>query len=380
VGLLNFVLGLAMPSANDMLGNGGLGSRVGSSPFSLGSDPFAGKRRGFMDGILTGLREPRNDQPRNPDVYHAPRSGLQQASAQAPAPGGGDAELMARLHLDPNNPATPGLLAQARKNTADGGQAAPDINSPGAQMAMGLREHGFGPAPAPANPGPFTPAGVTAAPSKDLIRQSIKDIESSGGNYTAVGNRTRSGDRAYGAYQVMGNNIGPWTQQVLGRRLSPQEFLHNPHAQDAVFDVVFGEAVKKYGLAGAANTWFTGSPIPSGKKDVNGMADHTYVARFLHGLGMPVRDAMNPNVENRPSEAGVSTGSGANGWMTPNPAVPLAQDEGRRGGGSGGGGVQMSDEQMAQTVEALKSMSFSERLALLRQFMKLGGFTDDQIV
>jgi hypothetical protein len=46
----------------------------------------------------------------------------------------------------------------------------------------------------------------------------IASIESAGsGDYSAIGPDTGKG-RAYGRYQVMDFNIGPWTEKHLGRR------------------------------------------------------------------------------------------------------------------------------------------------------------------
>jgi len=45
--------------------------------------------------------------------------------------------------------------------------------------------------------------------------KAVQSIES-GGNYSALGPLLSSGDRAYGAYQIMGANIGPWTKSALG--------------------------------------------------------------------------------------------------------------------------------------------------------------------
>lgn len=112
----------------------------------------------------------------------------------------------------------------------------------------------------------------------------IKSIES-GGRYDALGPFTKSGDRAYGAYQVMGDNIGPWTEGALGRRLSPSQFLADPDAQDAVFAKYFGDAAGKYGASGAANWWFTGRANSSGRADVLGTTDTAYVAKFNQALG-----------------------------------------------------------------------------------------------
>lgn len=83
--------------------------------------------------------------------------------------------------------------------------------------------------------------------------------QESGGNYKAVGVWV-GGDRAYGRYQVMGANIPSWTAKYYGRRLTPQEYLNNSAAQDAVVRGVLGGYVKKYGYRGAASAWYSGNP------------------------------------------------------------------------------------------------------------------------
>ncbi len=45
----------------------------------------------------------------------------------------------------------------------------------------------------------------------------------------------------------MGANVGPWSEEVLGRRLTPQQFLTDREAQDRVFQAKFGQSVAKYG-------------------------------------------------------------------------------------------------------------------------------------
>src|SRR3990167_11518763 len=90
-------------------------------------------------------------------------------------------------------------------------------------------------------------------------RRAIGSIES-GNDYSQVGpSADKDGHRAYGRYQVMDYNIGPWTEEALGRRMSSQEFLASPEAQDVVFDHVFGVYVEKYGPQGAAQAWFGGA-------------------------------------------------------------------------------------------------------------------------
>lgn len=99
-------------------------------------------------------------------------------------------------------------------------------------------------------------------PGTDMDRAAgaIKTIESgsAAGNYSALGPITKNGDRAYGAYQVMGNNIPSWTQKYYGQSLTPQQFLGNRTAQDAVFNGEFGRLAAKHGPEGAARAWFAG--------------------------------------------------------------------------------------------------------------------------
>ena len=117
----------------------------------------------------------------------------------------------------------------------------------------------------------------------------IASIESAGsGGYSAVGPMTKKGNRAYGRYQVMDFNIGPWTEKHLGRRLTPQEFLADQAAQDAVFNGEFGSYVKKHGNPeDAASIWFTGRPAAQGanSKDILGTSGAGYVAKFKRAMG-----------------------------------------------------------------------------------------------
>ena len=120
----------------------------------------------------------------------------------------------------------------------------------------------------------------------------IASIESAGsGGYSALGPITQRGNRAYGRYQVMDFNIGPWTEKYLGKRLTPQEFLASPEAQDAVFRGEFGSYVQKYGNPqDAASAWFTGQPRSSGanRKDILGTTGSGYVEKFNRALGQGV--------------------------------------------------------------------------------------------
>ena len=117
-----------------------------------------------------------------------------------------------------------------------------------------------------------------------IFRQAIANIESRGsGGYGALGPFTKKGDRAYGRYQVMGDNLPSWTKEALGRQLTPDEFLADSQAQDKVFDHFFGKSVEKYGNPlDAASVWFTGRPVNAGKSsaDILGTTGNEYVNKF----------------------------------------------------------------------------------------------------
>ena len=95
----------------------------------------------------------------------------------------------------------------------------------------------------------------------------IRKIESGSyaGNYGAmgpvVGSGRYAGDRAYGAYQVMGGNIASWTREVTGTAASIKQFLGDKGLQDQVFYTKFGQALAKFGnVSDAVSVWFTGQP------------------------------------------------------------------------------------------------------------------------
>lgn len=81
----------------------------------------------------------------------------------------------------------------------------------------------------------------------------------SGGRYGAV--NPDSG--ALGKYQIMpGNLAGPggWDKQILGRNISTSQFLHSPQLQEKIGQGMLTQYYKKYGAAGAASAWYSGSP------------------------------------------------------------------------------------------------------------------------
>lgn len=149
-----------------------------------------------------------------------------------------------------------------------------------------------------AGPGSATANGATAAggaPGSPMqpYRNGIRAVESGGSSdpYGLLGPLvTYSGghtDRAYGAYQVMGDNIGPWTQEVLGRTLTPREFLADQDAQDKVFDAKFGQYLTQYGNPNdAASVWFSGRPQAQAGNSSDGYTTvPEYIRKFNAGMG-----------------------------------------------------------------------------------------------
>lgn len=134
----------------------------------------------------------------------------------------------------------------------------------------------------------------TAATVNDAQRLAeaigMKESRGSGG-YQALGPVIKGGDRAYGKYQVMGNNIPSWTQEILGIRMTPQQFLANPKAQDKVAQAKLGQYIQKYGtIEDAASMWFSGRPVAQAgnRKDILGTTVPQYysdVVRFYKSLG-----------------------------------------------------------------------------------------------
>ena len=115
----------------------------------------------------------------------------------------------------------------------------------------------------------------------------------SGNDYSALGPRTENGARAYGRYQVMDFNIPVWTKEVLGTPMTPEQFLRDRQAQDAVAGAKFGQYVEQYGNPyDAASMWFSGRPMAQAgnASDVTGTSVPQYVGKFANALGMPIAE------------------------------------------------------------------------------------------
>ena len=185
--------------------------------------------------------------------------------------------------------------------------------------------------------------------SLDQLQQALGYVESSN-RYDVLGPPTRNGGRAYGRYQVMDFNIPSWTQQYLGQQLTPEQFLADPAAQDAVFAGRMGEY---YGnstgdpanrVRNAASLWFTGQPYSestAGRSD-GYINNQEYGDRVLRALGAPQgADAM---------------------VMNPDPQQPQGLFGGIRN--FFGGGQQQPDPNAGSNTDPFANLSRSQRTML----------------
>lgn len=214
------------------------------------------------------------------------------------------------------------LVTRSLRKEADAAEAGGNASAEAAMApifgALGL---GGGEAPTP---------GSASAPGGANYRDAIAGLES-GGKYDALGPVTK-GDRAYGKYQIMGANVPVWTQEVLGKSMTPEQFLADPKAQDAVFDAKFGSYVKQFGPEGAAQAWLggPGSVGKVGRRDVLGTSVGDYGKRFMASVGpqAPVQVASldpaagMPAVARGPAPAGVTAPSAIQSVAPPAATIP----------------------------------------------------------
>jgi hypothetical protein len=124
--------------------------------------------------------------------------------------------------------------------------------------------------------------------SLHAAREALAAVESRGsGDYSAVGPLVESGaykgQRAYGRYQVMEGNIGPWTKKVSGKAYSKEEFLANKDGiQDKVVEYQLEQSYRKHGTwEDAASVWFSGQPVAKAGNRSDGFTTvPDYVRKF----------------------------------------------------------------------------------------------------
>jgi murein DD-endopeptidase MepM/ murein hydrolase activator NlpD len=110
-----------------------------------------------------------------------------------------------------------------------------------------------------------TPGGTTGPIDFNAAYDALVGKES-GGDPSIL---NRDGSGATGLGQVMPENIGPWTERWLGRRMTQDEFRRNPEAQRRVVSAQFRQNINDQLAAGhspemalrrAASIWYSGRP------------------------------------------------------------------------------------------------------------------------
>jgi hypothetical protein len=120
------------------------------------------------------------------------------------------------------------------------------------------------------------------SPTALALLHGVAEVES-GHNYDAVGVVTSSGYVAIGKYQVMEYNIGPWTAEHLGKRMTVNEFRESPLAQELLAGIIFTKRIGEYkNLHDPVAEWFSGSALGgNGRCDANGTCTPQYVRNVL---------------------------------------------------------------------------------------------------
>jgi cell wall-associated NlpC family hydrolase len=127
--------------------------------------------------------------------------------------------------------------------------------------------------------------------------------QESGGNYDAINARTG----ASGKYQIMPANIGPWSEQYLGHRVSVDQFRSSPALQEELARAVLYDYYGKYGARGAASAWYSGSP--KGQNNYNRFnANEPSIGEYVDQvLGRAVAIDPNAAATGQPTSRDVST-------------------------------------------------------------------------
>lgn len=189
--------------------------------------------------------------------------------------------------IDPYNPlkALAARVALERKTTDQFGKQS------AAALASGMQgSYGSGNIPAAPGKSKNVPQVVNVKGNSQLQKfLNAISTQESHGRYNALGVVTRSGDRAYGKYQIMGNNIPKWSKAALGRSVTPQEFLKSPQIQEKVAQYVLSSYFNRYGAAGAAKAWYAGpgnAYTNSNAPQYGGPSINAYAAQVLARMGI----------------------------------------------------------------------------------------------
>ena len=120
------------------------------------------------------------------------------------------------------------------------------------------------------------------ASSEDAFLWAIRQMES-GGNYQA-----HNSGGALGAYQVMPEHLrggDEWAGRVYGHSVTAKQFLASKTMQDQMARQILGGYYQKYGPAGAAAAWFSGSPNPNSNASDGNTTVRNYVKTVLALMG-----------------------------------------------------------------------------------------------
>ena len=258
---------------------------TGGNPDMSSADKLSQLMESLRGNMMQGQQAMKAIQPGATQGGQSPGSTMGQAQGQ------GQAHQLAVAPPQSQGQQQPSGMSQATNLFDEGSKDLPALSGmvpQGVKNALGIKSG------ASAQPGQDGAPGS----SMDQYKAAIAKIESNGGDYGALGPTTKSGDHAYGKYQVMGANIPSWTKAALGQSMTPQQFLADPKAQEAVFEHQFGQYVQQYGPQDAASVWFTGRPLKAGgaqAADVNNMTGQRYADTFMKYLGsQPQQDAGTP--------------------------------------------------------------------------------------
>lgn len=120
------------------------------------------------------------------------------------------------------------------------------------------------------------------------ILRGIAHVESGGETeaYLSKSVPDSRGNRSYGKYQVSASNIPSWTKETLGHSMTPDQFLHDPQAQEKVAQArIKGLLNQGYNPQDVASIWFSGRPQQQAgnAKDAYGTTVPQYVKKFNEG-------------------------------------------------------------------------------------------------
>ena len=104
------------------------------------------------------------------------------------------------------------------------------------------------------------------AAARGIAHEETGFIRGEDAQYKALGpvikEGKNAGNRAYGKYQIMDFNIPAWTEEILNRKMTPEEFRNDPAAQEVVAKAKIKQYWDKYhNIDDVAAAWHSGVPL-----------------------------------------------------------------------------------------------------------------------